>query len=191
MQQIKLDLLYFSVLGQNSQNKANSFLFMLYCLVEPKCDIFAWRVFTWGNFDILMVWIFVFLKQDVHSLVSRPSKSDLKSEALFNEIGKRISDHPELVKKVKGIFEWNITKGGKTTGQWTVDLKTGSGSVTEGPYKQGKADCTITIEDDDLAAIAMGKANPQELFMKSKLKVKGNIMLTTKLGQLFKDQAKL
>ena len=138
-----------------------------------------------------MVWIIVFLKQDVHALVSRPGKSGLKSEALFKEIGKRISDHPELVKKVKGIFEWNITKGGKTAGQWTVDLKTGSGSVTEGPYKQGEADCTITVEDDDLAAIAMGKANPQELFMKSKLKVKGNIMLTTKLGQLFKDQAKL
>ena len=138
-----------------------------------------------------MVWIIVFLKQDVHALVSRPGKSGLKSEALFKEIGKRISDHPELVTKVKGIFEWNITKGGKTAGQWTVDLKTGSGSVTEGPYKQGKADCNITVEDDDLAAIAMGKANPQELFMKNKLKVKGNIMLTTKLGQLFKDQAKL
>lgn len=190
MQQKNLDLLYLTVLGQNSQNKASGFfIHVVQRSGAEMCGIFP--VFTWGNFDILMVWIIVFLKQDVHALVSRPGKSGLKSEALFKEIGKRISDHPELVKKVKGIFEWNITKGGKTAGQWTVDLKTGSGSVTEGPHKQGKADCTITVEDDDLAAIAMGKANPQELFIKSKLKVKGNIMLTTKLGQLFKDQAKL
>ena len=130
-------------------------------------------------------------QQDVNALVTRPSKSGLKSEVLFTEIGKRISDHPDLVKKVKGIFEWNVTKGGKTAGQWIVDLKTGPGSVTVGPCKQGKPDCSITVEDDDLAAIALGKANPQQLFMKGKLKVKGNVMLTAKLGQLFKDRAKM
>lgn len=129
--------------------------------------------------------------QDINALVSHPSKSGLKSEALFNEISKRVSDHPELVKKVKGVFEWNVTKGGKTAGQWTVDLKSGSGSVTVGPYKQGKSDCSITVEDDDLSSMATGKSNPQQLFMKGKLKVKGNIMLTAKLAQLFKDNAKM
>ena len=124
-------------------------------------------------------------------MLSSPGKSGLKSEVLFNEISKRISDHPALVKKVKGIFEWNVTKGGKTAGQWTVDLKRGAGSVTVGPCEQVKPDCSITVEDDDLASIATGKSNPQQLFMKGKLKVKGNIMLTTKLAQLFKDHAKM
>ena len=123
--------------------------------------------------------------------MSSPGKSGLKSEALFNEISKRVSDNPELVKKVKGIFEWNVTKGGKTAGHWTVDLKRGTGCVTPGLCKQGKPDCSITVDDDDLASIASGKSNPQQLFMKGKLKVKGNIMLTTKLAQLFKDRAKM
>ncbi|KAJ7387265.1 hypothetical protein OS493_004241 [Desmophyllum pertusum] len=104
---------------------------------------------------------------------------------------KDINIAKKTIPKVKGIFEWNVTKGGKTAGQWTVDLKSGSGSVTAGPYKQGKPDCSITVEDDDLALIATGKSNPQQLFMKGKLKVKGNIMLTTKLAQLFKDNAKM
>ncbi|KAL9981777.1 hypothetical protein ACROYT_G010524 [Oculina patagonica] len=129
--------------------------------------------------------------QEVDALLSSQGKSGLKSEILFNEISKRVKDHPDLVKKVKGIFEWNVTKGGKTAGQWTVDLKSGAGSVSVGPCKKDKPDCTITVEDDDLASIATGKSNPQQLFMKGKLKVKGNIMLTTKLAQLFKDHAKM
>ena len=124
-------------------------------------------------------------------MLSRPGKSGLKSEILFNEIRKRVYDHPDLVKKIKGIFEWNVTKGGKTAGQWTVDLMRGAGSVTVGPCTQSKPDCSITVDDDDLASIASGKSNPQQLFMKGKLKVKGNIMLTTKLAQLFKDSAKM
>ena len=84
-----------------------------------------------------------------------------------------------------------MTKGGKTAGQWTVDLKSGIGSVTVGPCKKGKPDCRIRVEHDDLASIATGKSNPQQLFMKGKLKVKGNVMLTAKLAQLFKDHAKM
>ena len=138
----------------------------------------------WFIFDLLC-------QQNVSALVSAPGKSGLKSEALFTEIAKRVANHPDLVKKVKGIFEWNVTKGETTVGKWIVDLKNGSGSVTVGPYKQGKPDCSITVDDEDLVSIAMGKADPQQLFMKGKLKVKGNIMLTAKLGQLFKDRAKM
>lgn len=127
-----------------------------------------------------------------NALRSQPLKAEeLKSETLFKEIAQRISDNPDLVKKVKGIFEWNVTKGGKPTGQWIVDLKSGRGSVTVGPCKQGKPDCSITLDDDDLVSIAKGKANPQQLFINGKLKVKGNIMLTTKLGQIFKEHAKI
>lgn len=130
--------------------------------------------------------------QNGNTLLSQPMNAEeLKSEALFKEIAQRISDNPDLVKKVKGIFEWNVTKGGKPTGQWIVDLKSGCGSVTVGPCKQGKPDCSITVDDDDLVSIAKGKANPQQLFIKGKLKVKGNIMLTTKLGQIFKEHAKM
>ena len=130
--------------------------------------------------------------QDVNQLVSKPTRSGLKSEALFEEFSQRISQRPDLVAKVKGVFLWNVTKAGKTAAQWTVDLRNGAGGVNAGPPQRGKADCTITVEDDDLLSIAAGKANPQQLFMKGKLKVKGNIMLTTKLDQLFQqEKAKL
>lgn len=95
------------------------------------------------------------------------------------------------MKKVKGVFLWKVTKGGKTAAQWTLDLKSSTAGVSKGFPRDGKPDCTITLDDEDLFSIATGKANPQQLFMKGKMKVTGNIMLTQKLGQLFKDQAKL
>ena len=115
----------------------------------------------------------------------------LKSDFLFNELKRRIGNHPDLVKKVKGVFLWKVTKGGKVVAQWTVDLKSGLGGVNSGPPKHGKPDTTVTLDDEDLFSIATGKANPQQLFMRGKLKVAGNIMLTQKLGQLFKEHAKL
>ena len=132
-----------------------------------------------------------FSTQNGNALALEPMNAELKSEAFFKEIGQRVSNNPDLVKNVNGIFEWNVTKGGKLAGQWIVDLKTGSGSVITGPCKQGKPDCTLTVEDDDLMSIAKGKANPQQLFIQGKLKVMGNIMLSMKLGQIFKERAKM
>lgn len=69
-----------------------------------------------------------------------------------------------------------------------LDLK--NASVVEGPPK-GKADTTLTVSDDDFVEIALGKLNPQTAFMKGKLKITGNIMLTQKLVPLLKTEAKL
>ena len=113
----------------------------------------------------------------------------LKAHAIFKEMGTRLASMPHLTKKIKATFLWNITKDGKTAGQWFVDLKT-SGSITAGA-PAGKADCTITVADDDFAKIIAGKANAQQLFMSGKLKVAGNILLTQKLGDILKPQAKM
>lgn len=59
----------------------------------------------------------------------------------------------------------------------------------EGPVKQGtKADVTINTSDDTFVDMADGKLNGQKAFMSGKLKVKGNIMLATKLDGVLKAQ---
>ena len=69
-----------------------------------------------------------------------------------------------------------------------LDLK--NAVITEGT-PTGKADTTITVSDADFVEIALGKLNPQQAFMKGKLKIQGNIMLAQKLGPLLKTEAKL
>lgn len=88
-----------------------------------------------------------------------------------------------------------------------VDLK--KNQLSKHPENEVvKADCNITISDEDFVNLSSGKANPQQvifilnnkyalfiffikMFMKGKLKVKGNIMLAQKLEKLFKNNAKL
>lgn len=91
---------------------------------------------------------------------------------------------PELVKEVKAIYQWNIKKDGKVAGKWTVDLKNGSGAVYEGAAKE-KAGCTLTLNDNDVIPLATGKLNPMQAYLKGKLKVGGNIMLSQKLQAVF------
>ncbi|XP_036382468.1 peroxisomal multifunctional enzyme type 2 [Megalops cyprinoides] len=115
----------------------------------------------------------------------------LQSDLVFEEIGRRIQTlGAELVKKVNAIFAWEITKGGSAAAQWTIDLKTGTGSLHKGPYS-GKADVTMTLSDEDFMDVVLGKLNPQKAFFAGKLKVRGNIMLSQKLETILKDYAKL
>ena len=99
------------------------------------------------------------------------------------------------LRQVKGVIQFIVNPGGA----WVVDLKNGSGSVTEGKAS-GKVDMTLTVSDADMVAIASGKLNPQQVrafavagcvaaltagvrmggyqaFMRGKLKVKGNMGL--------------
>lgn len=136
---------------------------------------------------------YVDLTSTVSSLESKATVQDvgLQSNLVFEEIGRRIKDvGSELVKKVNAVFQWDITKDGKTAAQWTIDLKNGSGEVYRGNVR-GRADTTFTLSDQDFMDLVLGKLNAQKAFFAGKLKVKGNIMLSQKLEVILKDYAKL
>ena len=44
-----------------------------------------------------------------------------------------------------------------------LDLKNAPGSVYEGPPKEGKAGCTLTLSDDDFMGFVSGSLNPQKV----------------------------
>jgi len=109
--------------------------------------------------------------------------------AVFQELSNRISSNPGLVQQIGGVYQFDVsTKDGKST-SWTVDLKNGKGNVAEG--KAEKAECTLTVGEDDFIGMMTGKLNSQQLFMQGKLKIKGNMGLAMKLGKLNAPAAKL
>ncbi|KAG7388120.1 hypothetical protein PHYPSEUDO_013080 [Phytophthora pseudosyringae] len=112
----------------------------------------------------------------------------LNSKEIFRLLGEVVAkDGAAMAKKVKGIIQFDITGAGK----WNLDLKSAAPALTEGSKK---ADVTITVSDADFVAIAMGKLNAQQAFMKGKLKLKGNMALAMKLPVVFnalKPQSKL
>ncbi|KAG0305857.1 hypothetical protein BGZ97_000945 [Linnemannia gamsii] len=95
------------------------------------------------------------------------------------------AERADQVKKVKGIFVFNVKNKEGKVATWTLDLKTGKGALHKGVV--GKPDITIDIADSDFIALAEGKANGQKLFMSGKIKAKGAVMLATKLDSVLKS----
>ena len=71
---------------------------------------------------------------------------------------------------------------------WTLDVKDANGSVTLGPH--AKPDITIIVSDADFLDLASGKLNGQKAFMSGKIKIKGKMMLATKLDTVLKSAQK-
>lgn len=117
-------------------------------------------------------------------------KTNLESDAIFATMSEQVKQNPDQAKTINAIFLYNITVDGKQMSEWTLDLK--NGEVHKGKPKSGKADATLTLEDKDMVDMALGKLNPQLAFMRGKLKIAGNIMLTQKLKNLMEThKAKL
>merc|ERR1712217_561375 len=104
---------------------------------------------------------------------------NMGSQALFDKMAAAVkAKGPELVKLGGAVFQFVISDAGPE-GKFILDLKNGSGSATVG--EDPKADCTITIADADMVAMAEGKLDGMQAFMGGKLKIKGNMMLAQKL----------
>jgi len=124
----------------------------------------------------------------VASSASSSDVSGFKATAVFDELTKRIAVNKDLVKQIAGVYQFNISAGNKSE-SWTVDLKNGNGSVAIG--KANKADCTLTVGDEDFVGMMTGKLNSQQLFMQGKLKIAGNMAFAMKLNKLQAAKAAL
>mmetsp|Transcript_99636 Transcript_99636/g.279021 ORF Transcript_99636/g.279021 Transcript_99636/m.279021 type:complete len:113 (-) Transcript_99636:192-530(-) len=89
----------------------------------------------------------------------------------------------EMVKMGGAVFQLIISDGGDA-GKLCIDLKSGSGSATRG---EKAADVTITMKDEDFAAMATGKLDGMQAFMSGKLKLAGNMMLAQKLDTILQS----
>ncbi|WVN90918.1 uncharacterized protein L203_106163 [Cryptococcus depauperatus CBS 7841] len=99
------------------------------------------------------------------------------------------AEKKKQIKTTNGIFQLNVKNGQGKEAIWVIDLKN-EANVTKGAAK--KPDVTITLSDDTFLGLADGKVNAQKAFMTGSLKVKGNVMLATKLDGVLKSaKAKL
>jgi putative sterol carrier protein len=94
----------------------------------------------------------------------------------------RISEktkNADAQKKVNAIYRFDLS--GPNGGTWIVDFKEGTAGVRQGDEP---GQCTIAMTDEDFVSMLDGKLNPQMAFMSGKLKVKGDMALAMKLGQV-------
>ncbi len=103
---------------------------------------------------------------------------EAKAAALFAALAARVASTPGLVAEVGAILRFKITA---PDALWTVDLKSGAGSVA--PNAEAPADATLTLADEDLDRLARGE-DPGALFQSGRLRVDGNVQVAKRIGFL-------
>jgi hypothetical protein len=53
-------------------------------------------------------------------LLVQASTSVLESDGVFDMLKKRVAANPQRVKKINGVFQYNITKDGDTVATWST-----------------------------------------------------------------------
>lgn len=114
---------------------------------------------------------------------------------LFNQINDGLKNDDikkQALKKGNAVFSFDF----KGAGKYFIDLKsTATAGKGATPAGGKKADITLTMDEKTFLDLAEGKGNAQKLFMQGKIKIKGNMMKATALGDILKmaqsEKAKL
>lgn len=75
--------------------------------------------------------------------------------------------------KGQAVFAFKLKNNAGKEQSWYIDLKE-NGEVKKG--EPAKANVTLSLSDEDFGKMVSGRAQPQQLFMAGKLKIRGDIM---------------
>lgn len=102
-------------------------------------------------------------------------------KAVFEEkIATKLKTEPAKGKAINAKVNFAIT--GDQGGTWLLDCSADPATIVAGEAPD--AAVTVTMTDIDFVMLANGQLKPEMAFLTGKLKVKGNMSLAIKLGQI-------
>ncbi len=103
------------------------------------------------------------------------------AKEIFEEkITNKLKKEPAKAKAIGALVVFHIT--GNNTSDWVLDCSKEPAEVKMGSQEGAKVEVTMT--EEDFVKLANGSLNPQMAFLGGKLKVKGDMGLAIKLGQI-------
>ncbi|MBI4365651.1 MAG: SCP2 sterol-binding domain-containing protein [Deltaproteobacteria bacterium] len=101
-------------------------------------------------------------------------------EIFTQRLPEKLKNKPEVVQGVNAVVEFQLAGDGG--GTWTLDCTQPGGAIQSG--SQGNAKVTVLMAVADFLEMMDGKLNAQKAFLTGKLKVKGDMGVALKLGQI-------
>ncbi|MFH1112589.1 MAG: SCP2 sterol-binding domain-containing protein [Pseudomonadota bacterium] len=89
--------------------------------------------------------------------------------------------NPAAAAGLNMVFQFHITGG--QTGDWNVEVKDGTCTVSEGVHAASTV--SLTMADEDWLAMCNGTLDGMTAFMSGKLKADGDIMSAQRIPSLF------
>lgn len=104
---------------------------------------------------------------------------------MMSDVGKAIaklqdSFNPEAAKDMNEVFQFEVTDAG----EYFVEIKDGTCNVGTGEHDDPSV--TLIMNQETLKGVLKGEVNGMTAFMTGKIKAQGDMMLATKLSNLFK-----
>jgi len=102
-----------------------------------------------------------------------------RAPAIFSALADRFGKSPALGAELGAVLQFVVRS---PDGRWVVDGKSTPPSVRQGT--EASAAAVLTIDDDDLAALAADPKKAEDLYMHGKLRVDGDVRTARKLAFL-------
>lgn len=103
------------------------------------------------------------------------------AKQIFEEkITSKLKNEPEKAKAIGALVLFHLT--GNSPSDWVLDCSKTPAEVKIGSVEGAKVE--VTMSEEDFVKLANGALNPQMAFLGGKLKVKGDMGLAIKIGQI-------
>lgn len=103
------------------------------------------------------------------------------AKQIFEEkITSKLKNEPEKAKAIGALVLFHLT--GNSASDWVLDCSKSPAEVKMGSVEGAKVE--VTMSEEDFVKLANGALNPQMAFLGGKLKVKGDMGLAIKIGQI-------
>lgn len=113
------------------------------------------------------------------AVAASSSSRQAVAPAVFDALGKRLAENPELAAELGARVQFTITEPDAV---FTVDASSAGATVVAGAAEEPAA--VITLADEDLESLVKREKSPQDLFQRGNMRVDGDVTVAHRLGCL-------
>jgi putative sterol carrier protein len=126
------------------------------------------------------------MAQMVRSVPDEQLEQGLRAngEQIIGEVFRRFPDRlSEEGRRADAVIKWKIRPKDGEDQRWFVVLE--NGECTTGRDLDRKPDVTLSLRQLDFLKLVTGNANPVQMFLTRRLRIRGDLMLASRMQRFF------